>query len=1084
MTAFGLSLLLFAFWGAVGWAVLSALRARSRLLERALLSPATGLASFLLLVFELNRFGLRVSLAGPVATLVAAAGTIAILARRRAPLPLRRLVPFAWVILGAALLTGYPLLLHGFDWVSFCNDDMANYAMTAKGFLGHGYLGWLDGKALVENRDPTLLFWLDQILMGARCGSELTLAWVMSVTGLGGHEVFMPTIVSLHLVLVASAGALALGGRRETAPALAASAFFGVSALGTLGTIYQLISQVLGLSLLAAGAVFLLEPAADESRGRWRRAIPGALFVTALGVGYPELLPFLALAFVLRHLLALARGAELPGPLAARSLRSGLLVIGLLHVYLGSTLAFLQNQATKGLRPIAAGDVLFPFFLRMSGLGVFWGFLPLSPPPSGPLVAPAAAAGLVLLVFAAAMVFFLAWRGDAAAIVATVMLALAVRLFATRVDFGLFKLALYLQPFLASVLAVSWFRLTRRSRVPSNALFWAPFCLVGFLAFPTQVDFVRASAGLSSRVVGFVEIPDASRSRLVSTLKGLSTTPRRDLVVSDTSNPILAKFEGLYFAPSRLWFPAKNFFAVAESMRWRRVVNWCADVVRPGYLARAVELRRLRYDRFTPAWFDLHDGRSVRFETRVEPAAGEAPEPFSVAVTGPGLTVLNRRHLAPGPPVRIVPSEQVRNHLVLVESDLGVSYYLSGKARAAGRVAMYQVETDPMLAGGNMSAVGRTLLFRVLGPTSPLRLALAYTRTFNGGSRTRIPVIAAVGQTRVAFPVLGYGSARVVSPPLAPQVIGGEAYVAIEIGEGNEALPPQRMGNATAIGGDVPIDVRRFTGFAREISAIAADETSTAAAPSLVASIPRDLAAPGLEYSGIYEDGWTGAESFVRLRAPEAGSRLVVEGSVPSLAGAPRSLVVLVDGAEAARVALRPGEFRVDLPVVGAPWTRQIDLRFDRETLLPPPDGRPAAALLKSIQLEGRGGARREIAEGPVAIGEGWHPFESWQGEKFRWVQDDAQFSIQTDQAARGVLRIEVEAGPGLGSRSFSVDLETPSGTRRLEAKGTREVLVVPLQLPAGRSLFRIRVRGGGLPTPGDPRILNFRVFGLEWAPG
>ena len=1084
MRAFGLSLLIFAFWGAFGWAVLSALRGRTRLLERALLSPATGLASFLLLVFELNRFGLPVSLAGPAATLVAAAATVGVLLWRPVPVPSRRLVPFAWVFLGAALLTGYPLILHGFNWVSFCNDDMANYAMAAKGFLGHGYLGPVDGKAIVENRDPTLLFWLDQILMGARCGSELTLAWVMSVTGLGGHEVFMPTIVSLHLVLVASAGALALGGRRETAPALAASAFFGVSALGTLGTIYQLISQVLGLSLLAAGAVFLLEPVADESRGGWRRALPGALFAAALGVGYPELLPFLALAFLLRHLLALARGAERPGPLAAHGLRTGLVVLALLHIYLGSTLAFLQNQATKGLRPIAAGDVLFPFFLRMSGLGVFWGFLPLSPPPAGPLVPPAAAAGLVLLAFAAAMVLVLALRGDAAAIVTGVMLVLAVRLYATRVDFGLFKLALYLQPFLASVLAVSWFRLTRRARVPSNALFWAPFCLVGFVALPTQVDYVRASAGLSSRLVGLVEIPGASRSGLVSCLKGLSAAPRRDLLVSDTSNPILAKFEGLYFSPSRQLFPAKNFFAVAESMHWRRVVNWCVDVVRPGYLERAVELRRQRYEGFRPASFDLHDGRSARFEARPGPGEGRAPEPFTLAVTGPGLTVLNKRHLAPGPPVRFVPSEQVQNHLVLVESDLGVSYYLSGKARAAGRVAMYQVEADPMLAGGNMSAVGRTLLFRVLGPASPLRLALAYTRTFNGGSRTRIPAIAAVGQTRVAFPVLGHGSARVVSPPLVPQIIEGEPYVAIEIGEGDEALPPQRMGSATAIGGDVPIDVRRFTGFARDISAVAADGVSSTAAPSRIASIPGDLAAPGLEYSGIYEDGWAGAESFVRLRAAEAGSRLVLEGSVPSLPGAPRSLVVLVDGSETARVSLTPGNFHVDVPVAGAPASKQIDLRFDRETLLPPPDGRPAAALLKSILLEGRRGVRKEIAEGPVTIGEGWHPFERWQGETFRWVQDDARFSIQVDQGARGILRIEVESGPGLGSRPFSVDLETPSGIRRLEARGTREVLVVPLQLPPGGSSFRLRVRGGGLPAPGDPRILNFRVFGLEWAPG
>ena len=39
----------------------------------------------------------------------------------------------------------------------------------------------------------------------------------------------------------------------------------------------------------------------------------------------------------------------------------------------------------------------------------------------------------------------------------------------------------------------------------------------------------------------------------------------------------------------------------------------------------------------------------------------------------------------------------------------------------------------------------------------------------------------------------------------------------------------------------------------------------------------------------------------------------------------------------------------------------------------------------------------------------------------------------------------------------------------------------VPLPAGAGATFF-LDAEGGGSPIPGDPRVLNFRVFGLSWA--
>jgi hypothetical protein len=60
---------------------------------------------------------------------------------------------------------------------------------------------------------------------------------------------------------------------------------------------------------------------------------------------------------------------------------------------------------------------------------------------------------------------------------------------------------------------------------------------------------------------------------------------------------------------------------------------------------------------------------------------------------------------------------------------------------------------------------------------------------------------------------------------------------------------------------------------------------------------------------------------------------------------------------------------------------------------------------------------------------------------------------------------------------------EAVVGTVRAQG---RAVVRVPLPLRSGTEsqVFRLRVRGGGISIPSDPRVLNFRVFSVRWAPG
>jgi len=461
LAAFGLSVALFLFWSLLGWAALAALHSRRNLLHNLLLAPAVGVAATLLPVFWLNRLGLPVRYAGPLVTILLLAAAIFLLYRFRTPLPLRRLLPFAAVLLVALLLAGHPLLRFGFDWVSYGSDDMANYVLAAHRFHDYGFFALPDGDALLHNRDTSLYYWFMHAVIGDRPGSELLLAWLMSLTRLNGLQVFMPLILALHLALVAAAGALAGRSPRARTAALLTCFLVACSSLTTLGVVYQLIAQTFGLALLCAAGALILPPL-PVRRGPWRYGLLGATVLSALLVVYPEVVPFLALAFVLSATIqTLRRRLALPTllwPLTTLSL----FCVLFLNRYLLTALVFIQKAIGK-IQPADLRYSLFPFYLLPSGLANLWGFLALSQTTfAEPWLSLAIAAGALLLILAAAAAAWQTWLGQPIAALATVLLAATILFFVRRNDFGLFKVTMFLQPFVLGVLVTAWLRLAGR----------------------------------------------------------------------------------------------------------------------------------------------------------------------------------------------------------------------------------------------------------------------------------------------------------------------------------------------------------------------------------------------------------------------------------------------------------------------------------------------------------------------------------------------------------------------------------------------------------------------------------------------
>jgi hypothetical protein len=117
-------------------------------------------------------------------------------------------------------------------------------------------------------------------------------------------------------------------------------------------------------------------------------------------------------------------------------------------------------------------------------------------------------------------------------------------------------------------------------------------------------------------------------------------------------------------------------------------------------------------------------------------------------------------------------------------------------------------------------------------------------------------------------------------------------------------------------------------------------------------------------------------------------------------------------------------------------------------------------------------------------VGYGWYALENFGGQSFRWVSNDAELVVWSPSGSRQQLRLELEPGPGLGGQPMALHVLDEQGQAVASAAVQgRQSVDVTLPLTASQTaVYRLHVDGGGLPTPTDPRTLNFRVFAFGWA--
>ncbi|MFA5264333.1 MAG: hypothetical protein WC378_10935 [Opitutaceae bacterium] len=935
MLVLSLSIILFAIFACVGKATLSALRYRRGALKSWLLAPSIGLSVVLFGLMIGNQAGLPIrSFAWAWAT-VLACGTGLVFYRKKPWGGITRLTPYALAALAFLLIAGWPAFIYGLNWVSYSNDDMANYCLAAERFADHEFFS-VPTAVEVNLRDYAQTYWYMHASDLMRFGSEHILAWVASLTGLKATHIFMPVILALACAQLFAAAALVMYKGRFRRWSIVAAWILAVSPLFMLGTLYQLIAQVGGLALLLACLSLLTEkPHARPTIRLAKEGVIVALPAAALCIYYPEVTPFVVLSFGGFLLVRIAQDRKLPYEHLRRSIYALTAVVILLNHNLISYLYTLSNQAGVIGSQVDLSLSLFPFFLIPSGTANLFGFMPISWDFAEPYSSVAIIAGMAGVVTMLVTFMVGCRRGYPIALLGLVQAVLAAHLFQSGNDFGLFKLAMFLQPALAG--AGAWLLISATKNRCIQAACVAAYACV---TFPSGHFYSSSSCGL--RAGGLTELRFASALGL----EIKADIPKPAKILSTLDNVVGAKFAASELRGHDVAFASRDFFAPGLRLDYRR----------PGYvlelhpffkqLSQAPDLARTHEADYM--------GNAMIWKTSFN-FPKLASEPDYYLVTSPKLSLFNKFGLDPKTSLenlfRLVPAKEMHNYVFFVHSGRGHHYYLGDRRR----VALYQQEKDPGQTDLDFAGIGRFMLLRIANPSEEFYLRISATRTYsmprmNWSNKAQIQ-----GDKDYPMGLSGSGAFNKIVGPIRPYWLNGAAYLAIDFNEIPKTMTDDRSGLRALYSMNVPRDFRRLAGWGRDISALSPEQYRALSRPTRVSSFPDDLTkAHGLEFTGAYEDGWLGSRSTWTLGNASRGALLHVKGQVPGLpglGGSKATLKIKVNGSEEFTLPAPQGDFDHLIPI-GKPGNKtDVEMVFDHTALLPNGDLRDVGGRLSLMEI-------------------------------------------------------------------------------------------------------------------------------------
>ncbi|MDX2187147.1 MAG: hypothetical protein SFV32_09455 [Opitutaceae bacterium] len=1082
MLAYLLVVSLFLFLVALGQAVISLFKPRLGILWSWFISPAVGVALLVVILTRLNVNGIPVADAGPWLTAGLALFIAVMFIWRRPVLPWRKLAPFILVVCGYLLYTGWPMLRFGFNWISYGNDDMANYCLAADRFLQHGYYD-LPLQTELEGSNYAQHYWFMHALQQIRPGSELMLAWVASLTRMHPHEIFMPTILMLSMMQIFALGAVGLFRGRNRRVVFIAFVIFAMSPLFGLGTLYQLIAQVGGIGILLAISSLVLTTA----RLTWRKLGVAALLSACLGILYPEVAPFVALSILLvglRFRWSKKGGFnEYAVWIIGVAAFTFLLIASNTYQFINTLV--MQSTGSAGLGAMAeindqsGGLVLFPWTLVPSFIPMLVGLHPFGVVGIDPFISFQIIVGSVVLGYIIYRSFRNLISEEPVGYLAAVMFPLALYLFFKGQDFGLFKLAMFAQPVITLVLAQGFAALVYGRWQKKGRILLGVYLVC---TIPSHVYYSYASLGTYGG--GLTEVVGASEL-------GVEFNLPKDLsyggIHSDISNVVSAKLLAQYTQGVDTRFLSRSYMdnianiAVLKFLRepnpdlgpQARLVEKLAlfRFMLPDELMKGdvPDYRVMSIQKLDNNWTET-SSRHLNYNDRLFVAVRTDLDHFNKMNPGEGWTVENM--------YQYKLESQLKDRLVFTHSELSPHYYSAARFKAA----FFQREPEPITEGDvYFHGTGRYTTFQIINPSPNLRMVIDFSRTSLGDKRAKLPGNAVVvGDQDYPIPFVGSGSARVFTGIIKPEYYENQPYVTVDFGEQPGTIDKEKTGLMRLYGQKFYLDDRRLVGFTRDISVMTDEQYRSLKRPTRIGDFPADLARyPGLEYSGLFEDGWVAEESFFKLGPSKAGQVLTLDIEIPDSPGNRTDgvdLTLSINDKPTETVLLKSGRFTLTRMIKEAADITSVSLKFSTARLYGKKDTRKVSAFLHNLSIE-------EVSDFAA-----FRRMTNAAGENLAFVGIDedgwaaAEISLTAPHFdSFKVLKVDIEM-PGwatIASGVVLVEVDGKQVSSEVIPKGTFHTVYVPL---AAGARHDVRIRSSSLfRLPNEERERAFLVRNLSF---
>jgi len=1050
MLSFLLTLSLFLFWTVIGRAILVIFASRLGVLRSWLLSPALGFALLGLIVMVLNQAGFPVKeFAWPLGTALGVISTIVLFVKR--PLtPFRSLWPFVVATLGSLVWTAWPALKFNFSWISIVNDDFTNYCLAAERFKDFGFYRLPTTQELL-GKDYSHYYWFMHVIGLMRFGAEHMLSWLSSITKLPALEIFMPTIMAFAMTQLFSIAGLVLSSGKRRKIAVWTVYLLSFSPMFLFGSLYQLIAQVSGLSLLFCLVALLTASYKTRSRRVLLcYAVPTSIVGASLCTFYPEVSPFAIMAIGLFYAYRLIKDKTIPGAHLVLLQYSILGILFILRYNFISYIYTLANQFEGNTRKVDLALSVFPFFLIPSGLSSIFGLQAMNqdvPDPWGSIII---ILGFLLLVGCIFYAFKAFIRGVPFAFLFVVELVMAIQMYRTGNDFGLYKMVMFMLPLILAAGASLILESKWRLRMPHIAAIYF------ILTISTALIYTEGSCGSNVGLIS--EVSHASELfniRPKSASSGSHWT-------STIDNVSAAKVAASLYRSSDMSFICRDYFLPIFSTH----PDWPYLNYYPHYeqFSEALKIASERKTHYfvRKAIFDTYFTQ-VREPIKTDAYLGQSSD----------LSLFNKFNLSKEKPALfyLEPSTNTSNRISFIHSDRGNHYYLGDRHR----ISYFQQESDYYGTHSQFNGIGQFMLLRIENPSPQIYLRVSATKTLMGnGNNTWNSEAKIIGQNNVNLGAIGSGAMNVIAGPITPYVLDGISYIALDFNQPAVAMPTNRHGIKAFYNANINLDYRRLVAYGRDISALSPDEYKTLERPRGLGNFPSDMVdSKGLEYSGIYEDGWISPDSHFVLAKSEMGDQIRIKGYIPDLEGVKKeeSINIQINGKDLYRVDCTPGEFDWALPIDHYLNVTTIDLHSSVHAHLAKPDLRPVTAKLSYIGLESKG-----LYTYAYSGQESAKPLSHNVGSD-GWAAPQCEITVPVSTRAKAlVLKLEYPGWPGIGEH---VQIALRDGSSRIVHavlnQGMNEVV-----FPYSGNLSHVTLKiesdhSFKLPAP-DSRLCSFRI--------